>query len=199
MDETALVRQMLRGDERAFQEFFDGYFPRVYRFALARVRDEDTAEEIVQATLIQAVRKLHAFRGEASLFTWLAAICRREVSAWHERHSRHEMVALEEDLPDVRARLESLVASTGRPDEQLHQQELARLIRVTLDFLPVRYGDVLEWKYVDGLTVAEIAGRLRLTPKAAESLLTRARDRFRTAFDALTRSRTGTLAPFEGE
>jgi RNA polymerase sigma-70 factor (ECF subfamily) len=50
-----------------------------------------------------------------------------------------------------------------------------------LDFLPAHYGDALELKYVDGLTVAELAAHLGRTEKATESLLTRARDAFRLA------------------
>ena len=54
-----------------------------------------------------------------------------------------------------------------------------------LDGLPARYGDALEWKYVEGLPVVEIAARLAVSPKAAESLLTRAREAFRDAFATL--------------
>ena len=59
-----LVRRMLVGDERAFTEFFDGFFPGLFRFALARMgRDDDAAEEVVQATLAAAIPKLGTFRG----------------------------------------------------------------------------------------------------------------------------------------
>ena len=177
---------MLRGDEDAFQEFFDTNFPRLYRFALTRVADEDAAEDIVQATLTQAIRKLSTFRGEAALFTWLVAICRHEIAAWFARAGRGSTVALEEDLPDVRARLEALANLESGPDDAVHRQEVARLVRVALDFLPARYGDVLEWKYIDEHSVADIAARLGLSPKAAESMLTRARQAFREAFVALT-------------
>ena len=180
---------MLQGEEDAFQEFFDGHFPRLYRFALTRVLDEDAAEEIVQATLVQAVNKLSTFRGEAALFTWLATICRREVSAWLERSGRRPTVALEDDLPDVRARLEALARLESGPDEAVHRNEVARLVRVALDYLPPRYADVLEWKYIDERSVADIAQRLRLSPKATESLLTRARQAFRDAFSALADAR----------
>jgi DNA-directed RNA polymerase specialized sigma24 family protein len=60
------------------------------------------------------------------------------------------------------------------------------LVRLTLDQLPARYGDALEWKYVEGLSVKEIAVRLGVGPKAAESLLTRARQAFRDAFATLS-------------
>ena len=56
-----------------------------------------------------------------------------------------------------------------------------RIVEATLDSLPGRYGEVLEWKYIDGLSVAEIASRLDVGAKAAESLLTRAREAFRDA------------------
>jgi RNA polymerase sigma-70 factor (ECF subfamily) len=102
---------------------------------------------------------------------------------------RRSTVSLEEDLPEVRARLEALANLEAGPDEATHRQEVARLVRVALDFLPARYGDVLEWKYIDEHSVSDIAGRLGLSPKAAESMLTRARQAFREAFSALTGSR----------
>jgi RNA polymerase sigma-70 factor (ECF subfamily) len=174
---------MLRGDAAAFQEFFDAHFQRLYRFALARTADEDLAEEIVQITFINAIRHLATFRGEASLFTWVCAICRRELGARRERAARHPMVSFQEDLPEIRAKLESMTAS---PDDAVARRELTRLVHVALDVLPARYADVLEWKYLEGLSVSVIAERLETTQKAAESLLTRARHAFRESFSALT-------------
>jgi len=65
------------------------------------------------------------------------------------------------------------------------REEIRRLVQVALDQLPRRYGDALEWKYIDGLSVREIAERLSVSAKAAESLLTRARVAFRDVFLAL--------------
>ena len=65
------------------------------------------------------------------------------------------------------------------------QAQLHRIIEATLDALPGRYGEVLEWKYIDELSVQEIAERLKLGPKAAESMLTRARESFRDAITGM--------------
>ena len=54
---------------------------------------------------------------------------------------------------------------------------LAAFVQRVLDQLPSHYADALEWKYIDEVPVQEIASRLGLGPKAAESLLTRARAR----------------------
>jgi RNA polymerase sigma-70 factor (ECF subfamily) len=187
-DDRVVVGRLLAGDELAFEDFFGIYFPRLFRFALARLdHDAGAAEEVVQSTLCRAVTKLATYRGEAALFTWLCTFCRHEISAHatRERRASHDGPLLE-DLPDVRAALESLgSAASDAPDEPLRRQELARLVHLTLEYLPERYGDALEWKYIHDLSVAEIATRLKVGPKAAESLLTRAREAFRDAFATL--------------
>src|SRR5215208_1605131 len=114
-----LVRRMLGGDEGAFDEFFADYFPRLFRFAVLRLRDRDAAEDIVQTSLIAAVRHLSSWRGEASLFTWLCTICRREIAAWQKRTSRRVIVSLEDDDPSLRAALESIGAAAEAPDAGL--------------------------------------------------------------------------------
>jgi len=190
-----LVQRMLGGDQEAFRQFFDLHFPGLYRFALARLgHDADAAEEVAQSALSKVVRKLHTYRGEASLFTWVCTFCRWEISAWHAQRGRRGIaVELIEESAEVRAALESLSAIGGDGARaRLLRREMGALVRLTLDQLPARYGDALEWKYVEGLSVKEIAVRLEVGPKAAESLLTRARQAFRDAFATLSPSLEGT-------
>ena len=186
--DKALVARVLRGDESAFRVFFQAYFPRLFRFALYRLNgDADLAEDVAQTTLTKALDNLSGYRGEAALLSWLCTICRREICAVLKRESRIPTVLVDDEL-SVRAALESLIDPDGTPDSKLGSVELARLIKVTLDSLPIDYGDALEWKYIDGMTVAEIGERLGRSRKAAESLLNRAREAFRDGFTALTGS-----------
>ena len=189
MSDAELVQHMLAGDEEAFDEFFGRFFPALYRFALSRLNcDADGTEDVVQSTLCRAIDKLHTFRGEATLLTWLCTLCRHEISdEWRRRHSRRS-TWVAEGSPETPSPLDTLAsADTDRPDVALDRDELSRLVHVTLDTLPARYGDALEWKYIQGLSVNEIAGRLALGPKAAESLLTRARQAFRSGFRQVSR------------
>jgi RNA polymerase sigma-70 factor (ECF subfamily) len=184
MGDLDLARRLLAGDDSAFDAFFAEYFPRLYRFALVRLGGHaDAAEEVVQTALIKAVSKLRTYRGEAALFTWLCTICRREITASLARAGQDAEVWLPDDHPDMRAALDALAAvAAGNPETELRRLELARLVQVTLDHLPRRYGDALEWKYIEGMSVGEIAERLGLGYKAAESLLSRAREAFREGF-----------------
>jgi len=179
---------MLSGDETAFEELFHDNFARLFRFAMTRVdHDAGAAEEAVQSTLCRAISSLKGYRGEASLFTWLCTICRNEIHALRQRRGDPgRSVELTEDAPAIREALEAVSASSvPGPEEAVHRRELGRLVQVALDHLPPAYGDALEWKYIEGLPVKEIAARLNLAPKAAESLLTRARQAFREGFGIL--------------
>jgi RNA polymerase sigma-70 factor (ECF subfamily) len=188
VDDAALAGRMLRGDERAFDEFFDLYYDRIFRFAVRRTGDADAAQDLAQATLVVAVRRLGTWRGEAALFTWLCSICRRELIAWSDRTRRQPAAHALDDQVDARAVLEQLAAATDGPDRTFERGEIARLVQITLDYLPPHYGDVLEWKYIEGYGVAEIATRIGSSPKAVESMLTRARQAFRDAFADLSGS-----------
>jgi len=183
--DLALARRMLGGDEAAFEDFFEGHFPGLYRFALARVREPELARDLVQTAILKAISNLHKFRGEATLAAWLFTICRHEISAHYRRSKRApDPVELAEDAPEVRAVLDSLPGRLEGTEEAVEDRELARLVHATLDRLPPRYAQALEWKYLDGLPVKEIAERLEVGPKAAESLLTRARQAFRDGYSA---------------
>lgn len=179
---------MLRGDEVAFREFFEGYFPRLYRFAAPRVGgDPDATKEVVQATLVKAMRNLAGYRGDAALFSWLCQICRRQIVDHLRAHRRHaDRIVLVEDSDEMRSVLESIEAP--KADEPAHgygAEETRRLVQTVLDRLPGRYGDVLEWKYIEGRSVEEIATELGVGHAAAQSLLARARIAFREAVETV--------------
>ncbi len=158
--DRAVARRILGGDEAAFQDLFDRFFPRLYRFALARIgNDPDTARDIVQQTFCNAIERLDSYRGEAALYTWFCQICRNVVADHYRRKGRGaDRVTLLEDEPNARAILESLTAPLGdEPETGVWREQVHRIVEATLDSLPGRYGEVLEWKYVDGLSVNEIA------------------------------------------
>lgn len=181
-----LVQRLLRGDARAFDEFFNEYYPKLYRFVKRRLpQDPAAAEDVAQGALCRALESLHGFRGEAALMTWLCTLCRRELSARWREAPHGAMPALAEDDPEVRAALESLLAAETDPLLQAGREQVRETICAALDYLPAPYGDVLEWKYVREMSVADIALRLGRSVKATESLLTRAREAFRETFTLL--------------
>jgi RNA polymerase sigma-70 factor (ECF subfamily) len=179
---------MISGEERAFDDFFQTYFPALFRFALARLgQDTTAAEEVVQRALCKSISKISTYRGEAALFTWLCTFCRHEICDYLKSQNRIlSGVEYLQQNPEMMGALESLMITIEKnPEELLLSKETAHLVHSALDTLPARYADALEWKYIEDLPVKEIATRLNLGLKAAESLLTRARIAFRDAFLSL--------------
>src|SRR5262245_55688171 len=119
--DLALARRLIAGDQAAFEQFFADYFPRVYRFARARLDgNDDAAEEVVQTTLIKALAKIHTYRGEAALLTWLCTFCRHEITAWHARAGRTTEVPIEHLGAEGRAVLDALaLLSEDDPERAL--------------------------------------------------------------------------------
>jgi RNA polymerase sigma-70 factor (ECF subfamily) len=190
LEDRRLVKRLLAHDRDAFNAFFDGYFPRLYRFARTRLGgDPDTTKEIVQVTLTKAIRKLGSYRGEAALFTWLCTICRNEIADHRARVARERRhVVLTEDAPEIRAAVEAIAApQSDEPEHNFRRLEATRLIQVALDQLPTHYGNALEWKYVYGFSVEEIAEKLGVGVEAAQSLLARAKRGFQEVYTTLTR------------
>lgn len=181
------ARKILRGDEHAFKTLFDAYFARLYRFALSRLKgDHDAANEVVQQTFCKAIERLDSYRGEAALYTWFCQICRNTLVDYCRARNREWTTRALEDEPDIRAILEAIAAPASfQPELHAWQRDIQHLVQATIDALPERYGDILEWKYIDGLSVDDIAERLSVGSKAAESLLMRARLAFREAMLAM--------------
>jgi RNA polymerase sigma-70 factor (ECF subfamily) len=183
-DDADLVRRLRRGDEAAFEELFDATFEPLYRFASIRVgRDHELARELAQATICKGFEKLDTYRGEAPIFSWLCAICRFEITAHYRRLKREPpTLSLPEESRESLGVLDSLGRDHDDPEKQALRREVERLVHLAVDHLPRRYALAHEWRYAEQLGVPEIASRLAISYKAAESLLSRARQAFKDGF-----------------
>jgi RNA polymerase sigma-70 factor (ECF subfamily) len=73
--DLAVARRILAGDKDAFRSMFDRFFPRLYRFAIARLDgDHEAARDVVQLTFCRGIEHLDGYRGEAATFLDVAAV-----------------------------------------------------------------------------------------------------------------------------
>jgi RNA polymerase sigma-70 factor (ECF subfamily) len=184
-DEQDLLARMRRGEQRAFDEFFDTYAERLAAFAARRSPlDAAALEDVVQLTMINAIRGLPGFRGGAALFTWLCQICRNQLADVARKAARQPRVQSLDELSETRSAEVVALTDFRDPLDECASDSSRQAVRRVVNSLPASYARILELRFGDDLTVPEIARVLELTEDAAESRLVRARQAFREAWRA---------------
>jgi len=172
--ERAIRDAVLAGDAEAWRRWYDAHFDRLAAYARWRCGGlRDVADDVVQETWLVAVRRLSAFDpAKGTFFDWLCGIASNAtLSAIRARYRRT-------------ARIRPLVPADDRPAVDAGAAaDTAERVAAALAAVPDHYERVLRAKYLDRLTVDEIAAARAESPKAVESLLARARQAFREAFE----------------
>jgi RNA polymerase sigma factor (sigma-70 family) len=169
-DEASLLERLRRGDPGAAREFYDLNAARIYRFilhALGPGNDAD-AEDILQETFMALAEAIPFFRGRSSLFTFACAIAHRKTLSFIRTRTRRGELMKDHTIEVVRA----IIAPA--PDRDLKN---------ALAALSSEHREVLILKYLEDLTVSEIAAVLSLGEHAVESRLARARRALTRALD----------------
>ncbi len=164
----------------------------LWSFCLYRVGgDRHGCEEVVQETLLRALRELANYepaRSEDCIHGWLTGLARNEIRKHNRRAARGVSLdalweRMDAELLDVYRSLDQGPLS----DAVLEREETRTMVNATMSQLPPHYREALESKYMRGRTVRDIAAALGSTEKAVESQLTRARQAFKATFTALAR------------
>jgi len=184
MDELDLIQRMRRGEQRAFDQFFDAYAERLGAFAARRSSlDAAAIEDVVQMTMINAMRGLATFRGGSSLFTWLCQICRNLLADARRKAARQPQMQSLDQLGEEKPLAQVIQLTDFRdPLDECAEDSERGAVRQVINGLPPHYARILELRYGDELTVPEIARVLRISESAAESQLVRARQAFRNVW-----------------
>jgi RNA polymerase sigma-70 factor (ECF subfamily) len=175
---------MRRGEQRAFDQFFETYAARLGAFAARRSSlDSAALEDVVQVTMINAMRGLGSFRGGSALFTWLCQICRNHLADVRRKTERQPTVQSLDEL-EARQPPGTVVELTDFRDplDECADDSTRSAVRRAVNRLPASYSRILELRFGDDLTVPEIAKVLQLSESAAESRLSRARQAFRESW-----------------
>ncbi|HTH06295.1 MAG TPA: RNA polymerase sigma factor [Ilumatobacteraceae bacterium] len=156
-------------DREAAREFFTHAIPDVYGYLLHRLRDRVVAEDLTSETMVAAIRGLGSSPTELPSLAWLIGIARHKLLDHWRREARDQR------------HLEMISANTSRttfvddvPDAGRAQDALA--------LLSANYRAVLTLRYVDQLSVAEVATLMQRSFHATEKLLVRARAELRDRY-----------------
>jgi len=184
------VRLMLAvrdDDAEAFEELVVRYQTRLVNLLEHLVGDRDLAEDLAQEVFLRVYRARKTYRPDAKFSTWLFTIANNVASNMNRsRYRRHELRS--RDGPSVASSsppLErTLLASTGQiPARQLDKAEIREVVRLALSSLGERQRLAVLLRKFEGMSYAEIAEAMSLSPQAIKSLLSRARVNLRAVLE----------------
>jgi RNA polymerase sigma-70 factor (ECF subfamily) len=176
----------------------DAHGDYLFSFALARVRDESVAEDLVQETLLAAIQARKTFDQRSSERTWLSGILKHKVID-HFRRSCREVELSDEEDTDLSA-YDHMFQTEGRgkghwtavskpfaweetPESVLEHAEFRGILSTCLGKLPERVANVFALREFDGYDSDEICAFLEITPSNLWVMLHRARLHLRRCID----------------
>jgi RNA polymerase sigma-70 factor (ECF subfamily) len=191
-DPEQLLRLARAGDDSArgqLLELYRNYLALLARLQIGRrLQGKVDPSDLVQEAFLKAYRHFEQFHGnsEGALVSWLRQILLSHLVDLVRRHrdSRRRDVRLERDLAaeldhSSRHLDAALFARQSSPSEQASHREQAVLLADALSRLPDDYREVLVLRHLEGLTFAEVAGRMGRSVDSVDKLWVRALDRLR--------------------
>jgi len=185
-EDERLAQRIAAGEVAAWDRFFNRFFPWTYRFAYHHLgANHADAEDLCSDILMTAARCIKQFDGaRGTLDVWVLGIARHRLARFCRRRRLEAPL-----VPEVVEAPSNPAAPLANPGAETAL--MRDVVNRALASLPQRQAAVLVGKYVAGYTVEELARSNDMTPKAVESLLTRARAGFRAAFTTLNGSAGG--------
>lgn len=167
-----LIDKILARDRGALFTFYRQYTPKLASFIHAKISEPQDAEEVLADTLFAFLEAIRDFHGNSSVKTFLYSIAHHKIIDYYRRKKLKQIVFSR--APG----LEQFVSPLVGPEEALDSKILREKIYSVLSRILPRYRTVLVSKYMENLSVADIAKKFAISFKSAESQLFRARKAF---------------------
>lgn len=172
----SLVTRARSGDQHALDELARRCYGRIHRWALVATGDPDDADDVAQEVLVRLGRHVERFEGRSSITTWLFRVTRNEALSLRRRRgaARRAADAAGADQEGGEA------SPSARWISTMATAELMELVTAFFRELPLRQREVFDLTELQGISPAEVAEMLAMSPGTVRAHLFRARRTLRT-------------------
>lgn len=154
-------------------DFYQKYYLGVRKFVAQKIDDEGMVEEIANDVMMAAITCKSNFNGKCAEFSWICSIAKHKIIDYYRKKK------IKTILFSMSPEFEEIVDQALTPERDVLKNELKDEIKKTFKDLGNNYKEVLKLKYIEGMKVEEMAKKLKMTIKAVESKLIRAKRKFR--------------------
>ncbi|MFC8435180.1 RNA polymerase sigma factor [Streptomyces sp. NPDC057253] len=169
---AALVARATAGDRDAFATLYNEHRNEVYRYLFLRTRDRHLSEDLTQEVFVRALRRINSFtaRADGSFAGWLVTIARNI----HTDHCKAGRTRLEVPIGEFFEADEQACTAESGALRDLEAVEAAQAVAVAMKALNAKQRECIGLRYIQGLSVPEVAVLLSRSEGAVKTLTFRA-------------------------
>ena len=187
----SLPEQSLAAKQPTPEQWVDRYGDYMYRYALARVSNAETAQDLVQEALVAALQSLKRFQGRSSIKTWLIAILKRKIVDYYRRQSTLQQTGdIEVLINGVDQQFDrsghwraAPNAWKANPGAVYEQKEFISVLYACLAKLPNRQAEIFMLREFEEMSTVQICRQLQITESNSWVMLYRARMQLRRCLE----------------
>jgi RNA polymerase sigma-70 factor (ECF subfamily) len=182
LSDAELAAAIGRGDADAFVVLMRRLNRPLYRVARSILRDDGEAEDALQDAYLQAYRNIGAFRGDATLKTWLTRIVVNEAIARSRKTSRRaSVIQLHGLLGDGMDENDIDEDGAAQPEQMALRSQVRAVLEKSIDALPDAFRTVFVLRAVEDMSIDEVAACLGIPAATVRTRFFRARNLLRQA------------------
>jgi RNA polymerase sigma-70 factor (ECF subfamily) len=175
-EDSRLIAQALRGDNRAYQRLMEKYHDAIYNFIYRMIHDREQVEDLTQEAFIKAFASLKSFNEEFAFSTWLYKIATNN-SIDYIRKKKLQMYSIDKPIESKDSDFAfELPDESAEADKHLISGQRAQLVREAINQLPEKYRQVILLRHAEERSYEEIAKMLKLPIGTVKAHIFRARE-----------------------
>jgi len=171
--------------------WLDEHGDALFKYAFMRVRNEATAEDLVQETLLAAIQAIKTYQSQSSERTWLIGILKHKTIDYFRKATRE--IQFEDDAQinelvdaevyDERGQLNIEIKNWSKPEKALEQDEFWQTIHNCVDNMPQRFATIFLLREVDGFDTNELCKIMDMSQSNLWTTLSRIRKKMQQCLD----------------
>jgi len=175
----SLVARIISGDPKSVVEFYKLYSPKILNYLLRRLPREEDAQEITNDVFLDAIDSLSILKTDNNLQAWVFKIAHNKTVDYYRKRKIKSILLSQVPY------LEIVANEIHQPEFQFEKDKIRDKIELAFLSLPELYRKILKLHYEDRIPVKKLAVIFKLSFKATESLLFRARQSFKLAYESV--------------
>lgn len=173
----SFIKRILAGDSTAVIQFYKFYSPKILSYLTKKLPRFEDAEDLTSDVFLEAIDSLSWLREEQSTMSWLYRIAHNKMVDFYRKNKIKSILL--SNMPF----LEIVESEINQPEFQFEKNKIRDRIELTLHSISQKYRKILTLRYEEEISVKELAKIFNLSFKATESLLFRARQSFKMAYE----------------